>query len=331
MSTVVYTRGGGRLGNQLLNYVNLLAFQQEYPAFDVLNLAFERYADTYVSRQLPLSDIAGTAPNGSLGWLIRTFWGSNPVGSVAHYDPIDQLRHQAVHYHAHRGRDSQSLIGGIPNARFHVPGNHRDGVDLSSSETVEKLRSVGTTVLAGWNVRAWPLIEIHGDWIRETLQPDEQYVSAAKSFITDIRAEYDTVVGVLIRQDDYRTFMNGRFFYESARYRELIEAYATTHCAGNTAFVLASDEAQSHDLFDEEAYHFCTGEAVGPNHFLENFVELSLCDMILSPPSTFSLLAAFLGDIPLVPIACNEADWTHLDRPLLDSLTHEQMRSILYE
>ena len=47
---------------------------------------------------------------------------------------------------------------------------------------------------------------------------------------------------------------------------------------------------------------FGTGSAnVGGNWF-ESWVELSLCDFIVSPPSTFSATAAFLGRIPIWPV-----------------------------
>jgi hypothetical protein len=33
-------------------------------------------------------------------------------------------------------------------------------------------------------------------------------------------------------------------------------------------------------------------------HFVESMTELSLCDVIVSPPSTFAGWAAFLGQVP---------------------------------
>jgi len=327
----VYTRGGGRLGNQLLNYVNLLAFQREHPEFNVLNLAFSRYEEMYTKRHLPLSNIADLVPDGLIGWLIRAFWGDNPLGSVAHYDPLDRIRHQVLHFTADQGRHSRSLIGGNTHATYRLPGEHVTAVNLSTAETVGQLQSVRTTLLAGWSVRAWSLIERHQAAIRDALQPDEQYISAAKSFIADIRSEYDTLVGVLIRQGDYRSFRNGEFFFESARYRELMDQYARESFSGKVAFVIASPESQPTEVFAEDRFRFCSGDPFGPNHFLENFAELSLCDVILTPPSTFSMISAFLGDIPIVPLHQNihTSGWVTLDRPLLDSLSHPEMATVL--
>ena len=82
-------------------------------------------------------------------------------------------------------------------------------------------------------------------------------------------------------------------------------------------------------MFRGEQFNFATGEAVGPNHYLENLAELSICDAILTPPSTFSTVAAFLGNTPLVPLYSDVLDdgWTHLNEALLESLQHPEMNT----
>ncbi len=49
---LIFTHGGGRLANQLMNYAHLLAFREEYKSeFDILNLAFRPYKDEFILRE----------------------------------------------------------------------------------------------------------------------------------------------------------------------------------------------------------------------------------------------------------------------------------------
>jgi hypothetical protein len=47
---------------------------------------------------------------------------------------------------------------------------------------------------------------------------------------------------------------------------------------------------------------FATGTLNAGGHWFESWVELSQCDVIVTPPSTFSATAAFVGGVPLWPV-----------------------------
>lgn len=324
---VIFTHGGGRLGNQLLNYANLLAFELEHPEFEVLDLAIRPYAELYGSPVSPLSDITENSPGGLWRPLLRYGWGRGPVEQILRRRPLDRLRYQTLHRLADSRDNAQSIIGGSTHAPFTVAGQTLDHLDLSAPEIVRQLDSKRVSTLAGWGIRGWSLVEKYRDQIRTHLQPSPKYLDTASSFIEPLQSSYDLVVGVLIRQDDYRTWNDGRYFFSSQEYREMIEAFDSAHSSDNICYVIASDESQDGDVFDEEYYHFATGEAVGPGHYLENFAELSLCDIVLTPPSTFSTFAAFLGDCRLVPLyeSVVEDGFEQLEYPLIDSLEHEHM------
>ena len=76
----------------------------------------------------------------------------------------------------------------------------------------------------------------------------------------------------------------------------------------NCSFLVVSDEKQLTQNFLGLNVSFGTGSATGPGHYIENLVELSFCDLILSPPSTFSVVAAYLGNVPILPITGDETD-----------------------
>jgi len=324
---VIYTHGGGRLGNQLLNYANLLAFELEHPEFEVLDLAMHPYAELYGSPVSPLSDIQENSPDGHWRPLIRYGWGSGIAEQVFSHRPFNRLRYQTLHRVAEWRDDAQSVVGGNTHFPFEVAGDSYDQVDLAASSMVRRLETKRVSVLAGWGVRGWSLVEKYRDQIRDDLQPAQRYLDPAREYIRSLQSSHDLVVGVLIRQGDYRTWNDGRYFFTTQEYRELMEAFQQKFAEKDICFVIASDESQDPELFEGSSYQFATGDPFGPGHYLENFSELSLCDMVLTPPSTFSTFAAFLGDCQLVPLHEHvlEDGFEQLDRPLLDSLADEHM------
>jgi hypothetical protein len=326
MTTVVYTTGGGRLGNQLLNYANLLGFALEHPDCTVVDLAFARYADLYGAEPLELVNVD------RIEWTpVRVaadlLWRRNPYDDQFGRFPLDWARAEAIHAIAAAGSDTQSIIGGDAHVTPSLTGEHREAFSLDDPGNVDRIRSRDGIALAGWGVRGWPLVADHRDEIRARLRPGPEYVEPAKSHVQQLRDEFDTLVGVLVRQDDYREWCGGKYFYSSPQYRERLDAFADWFGERDVGYLIASDERQTPGPFGPDRFRFATGEAVGPNHYLESFVELSMCDIVVTPPSTFSVFAAFLGDVPIVPLHGGPAadGWERLTSPLLDSVSHPMM------
>lgn len=324
---VIYTRGGGRLGNQLLNYANLLAFSLEHQNIDVLDLAFIPYKREYGNDEMHLATVNSTSLPRVFKHIIRYGWENRLVKHILGYGSLDRFRVQTLHRLADNCSNSQSIIGGHPHTGYQIPGEDLEELPLSHEATHQKLRSREISVVAGWGVRGWDLVQKHHKKIRPRMQPGESYLSAARSYVSELRENYDILVGVLVRQRDYRSWNEGEYFFESKQYKRYLSAYTNEYPGEKVGFLIASDEEQSAEIFRDEQYNFATGEAVGPNHYLESFVELSLCDAVLTPPSTFSTMAAFIGDVPLVPLYHGVLlnGWTHLNQPLLQSLEHPEM------
>jgi hypothetical protein len=322
--TIVYTKGGGRLGNQLYNYANLLGFQFENPQFQVFDLAFVPYVKEYGRNNLQLADVTRLNPDRFWKRLVRAFWGWDRIASTRDFYPINRFRHQSLHYFAEYHPAAQSIVGGKPHALFSIPGEQYDEFDLNKTENVNRLQSKSLTLLAGWGVRCWSLVSKHLEKIREHLQPGEPHRSVAKSFINPVQEQYDKLVGVLIRQDDYRTWNDGKYFFESDQYKRWMETYAKKFPSQNLCFIIASDEPQDERTFADDKFRLATGEAVGSGHYLENFTELLLCDEVLTPPSTFSIFAAVLGGCPVIPLhsEIESKGFERIDNPIIEGRTH---------
>lgn len=322
--TLVYTHGGGRFGNQLLNYMNLLAFQIEHPDFDVYDGAFLPYADLYDADEMALLSLKNLSK--PVERAVYAFCGGGIGGRIGKAIS-DRIRLKSIHLAADILPSAQSIIGGEIYLGFDLPGDQYEIFDLADKSNVEQLRERESSVVAGWWVRCWSLVRAHHDTVRVQLQPDDQYVVPAQKYVSTLREDFGVLVGTLIRQDDYREWRDGQYFFTSEQYKFWMELFGEQYPEQSIGYLIASDEEQSEELFAENKFRFGTGEAVGPNHYLENFAELSLCDVILTPPSTFSVTAAFFGDVTVVPLydGVIESEWEFLEEPLFDSLDHTVM------
>jgi hypothetical protein len=198
---------------------------------------------------------------------------------------------------------------------------------MTDSSNVDYLEDVPVSVIAGWNVRAWPLIEKHREQIQSILKPGNVYQKIAEQFIASQRSKFDILVGVLIRQGDYRDWNDGRYFFKSNYYHKLITRFLDEFDDADVGVVIASDQPQSNELFSNDKFNFTTGIAGGTGHYIESFAELALCDVVISPPSTFSALAAFVGNAPIIPLheEAGNGDWEVLNHPLIESANHHIM------
>jgi hypothetical protein len=178
---------------------------------------------------------------------------------------------------------------------------------LADPNFLNRLRARKRVLMSGWMLRDWGLFEKHQDAARVFFAPPLRHQKIAEEFIRTCRARCEPLIGVVMRQGDYRVWRDGEFYITSPQYRTMVEQLRDRF-GPRCGFVIACDEKQDANLFDGLNAHWCTGKHAGPGHYLESFAELALCDYVVSVPSTFSALAAFLGRVPLIPIAGAGAD-----------------------
>jgi hypothetical protein len=221
--------------------------------------------------------------------------------------------------------DAQSILSGSTIKRG-VPGKQIGSLNLDDSANLGLLQARNLTMLAGWGVRSWRLVRKHCEEIRHRIIPNRRYMERAEQFISKRRLEADRVVGVLIRQSDYTTWKDGKYYFSTSKYAKWINKI-DQKMDGENVFVIASEVPQPEEAFEGLPCVFATGEAVGKRHYLESFAELSLCDLIVTPPSTFSTLAAFLGDVPIVPLygEVDKKGFEKLEDHIFDAIEHRHM------
>ncbi|MFO1476660.1 MAG: alpha-1,2-fucosyltransferase [Verrucomicrobiota bacterium] len=165
---------------------------------------------------------------------------------------------------------------------------------LDDPEILARLDPARTVFVYGWRFRAPTCVEAHADKIRAYFRPIDPIESACRDSLESMRRDCDELIGVHIRQGDYRTWKQGRFFFPIAKYAAWMRELAEQLPGRRVAFFVCSDEPRSASEFPGLQVHF------GGASPLQDLCTLAGCDAIVGPPSTFSQWASFYGNRPLL-------------------------------
>jgi hypothetical protein len=311
--TIIYSRGGGRTCDQLLTLAQIVAFVEEFGGeFGVVDIPFWPYGAGFAAFA---EDRICAVPAGRLPWRIAvalrvwervTRLSGKKTGSF-----LDRPRN-SVHWRlmrslekvAARARSTGFWIGDTRVELWEkAPDRRRDFLYLDDPEVLADLRRHRVTVLCGPKIRCWNLVVKHEEVVRRTLRIREDLTLKARTHVDRLRRQYDFLIGVVVRQGDYREYSGGRFFFTSEQYAAWMrEAVATFRDRGRIGFLIASDEAQNPAVFAGLPAHFATGFAVGEGHYLENLAELGCCDLVMSTATSFGCWGAFINRAPVLPL-----------------------------
>ncbi|ELZ23699.1 hypothetical protein C475_15548 [Halosimplex carlsbadense 2-9-1] len=224
----------------------------------------------------------------------------------------------------------ESVIGGDTHTQLPILGREYEEIAISEENLFQFFDGEKVSVVSGWGVRAWPLVRQYSDKIRDELQIDNNYISKAEDHLSPVREESDLVLGAHIRHSDYRTWMSGQYFFPFVEYIDLLEDYVEKrHPNKNVSILVFSDEPQPVGEVDNKFKPSICQDDGAESDYPYDFAELSLCDRIIGPPSTFSTFAAFLGNSPLVPIYphVRSKGWEVLKEPLTEAKNHPHFGS----
>jgi hypothetical protein len=291
---VIYVYGGGRLGNQLLNFAHLVAWSADSGnVITVYHVPFWPYASFF----------AGTSdnrlcryprPSGRTPSIVKVLaHGVAAFGArVLQLDPLG-----SGHGITKPLADMATKLG-TPTIMAPYPQQ----IDLVDVQLREAVYGHSVTLFAGWGFRNWELLVKHQATVRTFFRPMMRYTQIAERFIASLRQQCDILIGVLIRQTDYRQWREGKYFFPTEIYACWMKDIQSWYPAKRVGFVISSDEIQDLSLFSDLNIWLTTGTKPMNGHYFESIVELSMCDLIVSPPSTFSIWAAFAGERPLLPL-----------------------------
>jgi hypothetical protein len=265
---IVITHGSGQLGNRLIQFGNILAYAMEH-GHSLVNLGFTEYQTLFTQLHRRVL-ITYPALNLKLphAWL-RSRYGID-----------ERLRRSLMSQRSPLNR--LKLDYELPYLK---PGSL---VDIEAQLCHAKILTV-----RGLKFQHPDLVEKHGDRIRSFLA----LRGAAQSPTADGKIR----IGLHIRQGDYKNWRKGQFFFTLAQYRSVLERLVTRL---SQDFVI---QIYSNGTIDLSVFQGLPVEKKAGD-IAADLQSMAQCDFLLGPPSSFSLWASFIGQVPLYFIEHPTAD-----------------------
>ena len=284
--TVIYAYGGGRFGNQFLRFAHWLAWVADcQQRVRIVDLAFWPYASSF----------ATWAENPGCIYPLQRSW-IHRLARLRRWLHPRIIRHgewraqRAVAWSARR----------LPGVAFMALADERGEETMLTPDAFPV--SAGTTVCSGWKFNAWSALERHEEQVRALFRPAATPAAVSETFVAALRRRYDVLVGLFVRRGDYREWADGQYCYPWECYIRWSSELSALFPGRKVGVVLAGDEELPLPLWAGLPVVPATGSVNEGGHWFESFLELAACDYVVSPPSTFSACAAFLGNRPLWPL-----------------------------
>jgi hypothetical protein len=193
---------------------------------------------------------------------------------------------------------------GILSSSFTIPGikgidvrafDEVDGSDWElGGERFRALLSDERWILPmGWRFTDHKGMIRYRSEITRYFTPIARIRRAAEEVLSRAREHGDIAIGVHVRQDDYRFWKNGAYYFETEEYVRWMNQAAGAFPDKRISFVVCSGVPLDSRLLNGITWTPGPGDPAGDLH------ALSLCDLIMGPPSTFSGWASYHGEVPL--------------------------------
>lgn len=273
----------GRLGNRIVLFANLMAYAAEH-GYRLVNVTFHSYAAFFETTRRDVYCRYPIATRRSLFDLIPGVAGA--------------IRKTRIFYHVTRGvsvmNDKWPLFGKKVVTLRERPGQLL--VLLESPEVQAQIADAKVVFVYGWIFRAPELLQKHAEAIRAYFRPAEAYERISAQAVAPLRQDSEVVIGVHIRQGDYRNWRKGRCFYTMTQYASWMHELAEQFPGKKVSFLVCSDEPRYQNEFPGLSVGF------GPGFPMGDLYALARCDYILGSLSSFSQWASFYGNKPLYQI-----------------------------
>ena len=273
---VIIGNKSAQLGNRLVVFAHFLANAMEY-RYRLWNPAFREYAAYFQSTCQDL--MPGHPPR-------RTCLGLLNPAPDALFNLVTRLSWFCT---SRRVANSLVHVLNIQGAGDAVGRNY----DLGSDEFRLLRERTRFLIVQGWLFRDPVNLARHADRIRKFFAPIPLHAQNVDALIGRARADCDVLVGLHIRQGDYKTWLGGRHYHDTATYVRLARSLVALWPGKRVKFLVCSNGPQDAALFPF---------AMGSGHLVEDMYSFAQCDFLLGPPSTYTAWASFYGSVPLYVI-----------------------------
>lgn len=174
-----------------------------------------------------------------------------------------------------------------------ITPNTNDLIELRDDKIIHLCCSTVVVIDDGWPVIDLHVLRKHDQQVRNYFTPVNKKAEKIHQFLIEARKGCDILIGIHIRQGDYRVWENGRHYFPSVKYADIMRRLVEIHANQRVRFMVATNEEQNWDIFSAYDYRRAPGGA------LEDMYALAGCDEIYGPQSSYSAWASFYGKVPL--------------------------------
>jgi hypothetical protein len=186
-----------------------------------------------------------------------------------------------------------------------ILNDQRGTYPLTPTE-LANLANSGITLSGGWKFRDRPTLQKQIATIRNILAFKPRYLTIAEAKIREIRGNASHIIAIHIRMGDYRDFKGGQYFFSPEDYQRIATQAVETsgHDPSDVVVMPFSNEKLDWPSTLAGARVLTAGGS-----WWEDFLCLSLSDLIIGPPSTFSGSASLLGDVAFYRITGKDSSF----------------------
>ena len=261
------TYSSGQLGNRLLTHCNVLAYAIEH-GHGLVNLGITEYR--YLFARYRYSTYV------SYPWRIPG------IPKLAF--TIDERTRRILLKASANGRWGERL--GHITLNAYQPGS------LTEESSTETIRKSNICLLSGLKFQHPLLVEKHNEKIRELMKFSGNINNRSNPEYRSGLDKDSLLIACHIRQGDYEQWRKGEFYFSSEAYVKTLTTLSKK-LDKQCRFLIFSNAPQDPDIFSELDCIFSNGSIE------DDLTRMMHCDLILGPPSTFSLWASFAGAVPL--------------------------------
>lgn len=132
----------------------------------------------------------------------------------------------------------------------------------------------------------------HADELRAYFRPIRSIEERVFEWTQQARVNTDLLIGVHIRQGDYKNHDNGMLFYETKEYAEVMQKVAALFPSQKIRFLVCSNVTQNKQELSALDW------TPGPGGEIEDLYALATCDYLVGASSSYTQWASFFGRVP---------------------------------
>lgn len=270
MRWIIVSCNYGRLGNRLHTHANILAWCVSNN-YNLSNLSFRTYSNLFEKQSNHSSDSYFESKN-ILFFLMKFNYICNFIERLI----LSQKWTRRL-----------SLF-------FHII--EKDNFSVLYENELNLIKTKKIIIIKAWDIRCPNSIKLSGKFVRNHLRPMPRYVDTANNFINNLKNNYDCLIGIHARRGDYKTYLNGEYYYSWQKYKTwILQLRKLFQSLGynKVGFILCSDEKPSVIILSDKNTHYD-----GHNHYMKDLHSLSLCNYNIGPPSSFGTWISWYGKVP---------------------------------